>query len=238
MSQHAASPTPPPYAAPWMRATVGFGTSCSVRSMTASPFASARFCARLYVAIRFIQLRSAPAQNDGPLPASTTTRTPSSAPSASIASVSSAISVSLNALCTSGRLSVTMPMRLRTATSIVVKPAAAGVAFFLAMECPRLRSRPRVARHQFVGRPPARRRGDPREPRGDVRIGGPVDADLVRPEQVAAQREVGDRQAVADDVASGRRDARRECPMPSRRACGTPPARRDRGSFANVRMKR
>ena len=48
MSQQATRPTPPPYAAPWMRATVGFGSSFNVAQHRArAPAASARFSARL-----------------------------------------------------------------------------------------------------------------------------------------------------------------------------------------------
>ena len=58
--------------------------------------------------MRFIQLRSAPAQNAWPLPASTTTRTDASfVQRRRNACVSSAISASSNALRSSGRLSVT-----------------------------------------------------------------------------------------------------------------------------------
>src|SRR6478672_1842033 len=59
--------------------------------------------------MRFIQLRSAPAQNAGPLPASTTARTELSRSSAVNVCVSFAMSASSNALRTSGRLSVTRP---------------------------------------------------------------------------------------------------------------------------------
>ncbi len=57
--------------------------------------------------MRFIQLRSAPAQNAGPLPASTTARTLSSASSSRRAVVSALISASSKALRISGRSSVT-----------------------------------------------------------------------------------------------------------------------------------
>src|SRR3546814_374291 len=54
----------------------------------------------------FIQLRSAPAEKLGPCAASTTTRTRRSCPTPSSAAVSSAISASLKALCTSVRVRV------------------------------------------------------------------------------------------------------------------------------------
>src|SRR5690349_8545960 len=60
--------------------------------------------------MRFIQFRSAPAQKDGPEPASTTMRTASSASMVRSASVSSTMSVSSKALWRSGRLSVTRPI--------------------------------------------------------------------------------------------------------------------------------
>src|SRR5690349_11487870 len=59
--------------------------------------------------MRFIQLRSAPAQKAGPLPARTTARTARSASSCRKVLVSSAMSASSNALRTSGRSSVTRP---------------------------------------------------------------------------------------------------------------------------------
>ena len=82
--------------------------------------------------------------------------------------------------------------------------------------------RPRAADGRASARrdgPSAAARAMPREPVADVRIAVPVDADLVGPEQVAAERQVGDGQPVADDVARARRGARRARPTPSRRAC-------------------
>src|SRR3954463_5387982 len=58
--------------------------------------------------MRFIQFRSAPAQKAVPLPASTTHRTSGRLPSSRNTAVSSVITSSLNALRTSGRLSVTV----------------------------------------------------------------------------------------------------------------------------------
>src|SRR5690242_6828416 len=57
--------------------------------------------------MRFIQLRSAPAQKAGPLPASTTTRTSLSSSSCRKMLVSEAINASSKALRTAGRFSVT-----------------------------------------------------------------------------------------------------------------------------------
>src|SRR3954466_14306919 len=58
--------------------------------------------------MRFIQFRSAPAQKAVPLPASTTHRTSGRLPSSRNTAMSSVITSSLNALRTSGRLSVTV----------------------------------------------------------------------------------------------------------------------------------
>src|SRR6478672_10996483 len=58
--------------------------------------------------MRFIQFRSAPAQKAVPLPASTTQRTSGRLPSSRNTAVSSAMTSSLNALRTSGRLIVTV----------------------------------------------------------------------------------------------------------------------------------
>jgi hypothetical protein len=73
--------------------------------MVPKAIASFRFSSKSISPIRFIQLRSAPAQNTFPRPASTTARTAGSASSTPNAAVSSAIMVSLKALRTSGRLS-------------------------------------------------------------------------------------------------------------------------------------
>src|SRR3954462_6919392 len=59
--------------------------------------------------MRFIQFRSAPAQNAGPLPASTTARTDESWSSSLKVLVSWAMSASSKALRTAGRFSVTRP---------------------------------------------------------------------------------------------------------------------------------
>ena len=61
-----------------------------VRMSAASPIASRRFSSIEKPAIRFIQFRSAPAENDLPVPDSTMTRMPSSASIVRNASVSSA----------------------------------------------------------------------------------------------------------------------------------------------------
>ena len=63
-----------------------------------------------------IQVRSAPAQKLGPSPRSTTARTRSSLLSRVKASLSSAISRALKALCTSGRFSVTYAVMPRRST--------------------------------------------------------------------------------------------------------------------------
>src|SRR6185436_7124379 len=66
--------------------------------------------------MRFIQFRSAPAQNALPAPASTMTRTVSSLSTSWKTLVKSAIRTSSNALRTSGRLRVTMATVLRFST--------------------------------------------------------------------------------------------------------------------------
>ena len=99
-------------------------------SIVGQRLASARFCAREKPAIFFIQFRSAPAQKLGPAPMSTTARTAGSSPSLRSAAVSSAISVALNALWTSGRLSVTTADRRRPPRqSIVAYVGASHVGF-------------------------------------------------------------------------------------------------------------
>ncbi len=67
--------------------------------------------------MRRIQLRSAPAQKLRPAPSSTTARTSGSSSSPMKIPVNRAISVSSNALCTSGRFSVTIATALRIVTS-------------------------------------------------------------------------------------------------------------------------
>jgi hypothetical protein len=66
--------------------------------------------------MRFIQLRSAPAQNALPAPASTITRTVSSFSISKKVLVKFEIKTSSNALRTSGRLSVTMATRFLFST--------------------------------------------------------------------------------------------------------------------------
>ena len=80
MSDAATSPAPPPNAFPCTRATTGFGHSAIARQSAAAAAASRRFSSSLKPAARRIQSRSAPALNDFPSPASTTTRTLSSPP--------------------------------------------------------------------------------------------------------------------------------------------------------------
>src|SRR3974377_2117274 len=64
---------------------------------------------------------------------------------------------------------------------------------------PPLRARPGArARH------PARLRFDPLKPVAHIHVRVPVDADFLGPEQIAAQRKVGDGQTVADDVSPSR----------------------------------
>src|SRR5687768_8659953 len=89
-----------------MRPMSAIGSRSINEYIFAAAVASRTFSACVYAAIRVIQVRSAPAQNAGPAPASTTALTSSSSAIVSAQTVSSAITVSLNALRTSGRLSV------------------------------------------------------------------------------------------------------------------------------------
>src|SRR5450631_1915 len=75
----------------------------------ARPIASRRFSSIEKPAMRFIQFRSAPAENDLPAPDRTIARIPSSASIERRASVISAISTSSNALWRSGRFMVMSP---------------------------------------------------------------------------------------------------------------------------------
>ena len=79
MSQQQASPVPPPSAAPCTRAITGTGQLSTAANMAAARSASATLCSRESSADARIHSRSAPAQNDGPRPASTTARSASSA---------------------------------------------------------------------------------------------------------------------------------------------------------------
>src|SRR5919107_3550425 len=72
---------------------------------------------------------SAPAQNDRPSPASTTTRTPSSSEISSKHLVSSSIRPTFNALCASGRVRVTVttgPLLVSFKTSDIGTPISQG----------------------------------------------------------------------------------------------------------------
>ena len=129
MSQQATRPTPPPYAEPFTRAMVGLERKFSVRINAASRSASSRFAASLADAMRRIQLRSAPAENEAPAPVSTTQRTLASSSQSSSAAVRSAISFSSNALCTCGRfslISATEPLRATRMDSLMGEFFAVG----------------------------------------------------------------------------------------------------------------
>ena len=79
MSQQQASPVPPPSAAPCTRAITGTGQVSTAENMAAARSASATLRSRESSADARIHSRSAPAQNAGPRPASTTARNASSA---------------------------------------------------------------------------------------------------------------------------------------------------------------
>src|SRR5471032_648233 len=98
-----------------MRPITGTGHDQMAYSMSAKPCASARFCSHVYSSIARIHDRSAPAQNALPWPPRTTARSESSVAKPAKAAVSSAMTLSLNALRTSGRLRntrATAPSRL------------------------------------------------------------------------------------------------------------------------------
>ena len=120
MSHAHASPTPPPSAAPCTRATVGFGQASMRASIPANLRASATFHSTVAVLARCIHCRSAPALKCLPSPASTITRTRSSAASWVKAASSSAIICSSKALNTAGRAIVTWatPGRGRLSTRV------------------------------------------------------------------------------------------------------------------------
>ena len=103
-SQAATRPVPPPSAAPCTRATTGLSSSSSARKSCASSAESRRFSSIVKLATRFIHSRSAPAQNAGPSPESSTTRTLSSDERSRSARCSSDTVSPSQALRTSGRL--------------------------------------------------------------------------------------------------------------------------------------
>jgi len=98
---------------------VGFDMPFNADNIVARLLASARFSACVKPAIFFIQLRSAPAQKLFPRPSRMSTRMLVSASKVRTTCVSSAIKVSSNALCTSGRLSATRATVPLTAISSV-----------------------------------------------------------------------------------------------------------------------
>ena len=79
MSQHSASPSPPPAATPLIAPTNGLLSSSNDRNRFL-PIETGGICPPL--AERSTPLRSAPAQNESPVPVSTTTRTSSSSSAA------------------------------------------------------------------------------------------------------------------------------------------------------------
>src|SRR5580765_7330209 len=109
-SQTAARPDPPPSAAPWTQPMSGTGMRSSARNIDAACRASAMFSSREKPIMRDIHCTSAPAEKTVPAPRRTTARTEPSAGTDVANAVRSAIMSSLNALRTSGRLSVTVVM--------------------------------------------------------------------------------------------------------------------------------
>ena len=102
-------PMPPPSAAPWTRAITGTGHVSIASNISAIAIASCSLPSTSRDIAARIQSMSAPAQNVWPSPASTTARrsVAESRSSAANAARSSAISEASNALCRSGRASVT-----------------------------------------------------------------------------------------------------------------------------------
>ena len=107
-SAAATSPAPPPIAAPRTFATTGFGSSSTDRYISARRLASSRFSSYEKPAVSRMYPMSAPAQNDGPSPVRTTTRTFSSSASSPKQRVISAISAAFNAFRASGRANSTV----------------------------------------------------------------------------------------------------------------------------------
>src|SRR5437016_13519978 len=56
----------------------------------------------------------------------------------------------------------------------------------------------RMPRHELVGVDPSRQCRDGGKPSLDVRIVGPGDADFLRPVQISAQRNIGDRGSITN----------------------------------------
>src|SRR4051812_13328843 len=171
--------------------------------------------------MRFIQLRSAPAQNAGPLPASTTARTETSASICWKVLVSSAISASSKALRTSGRFSVMRPTPPFFSTvsngrlhgyfaldgvgdeALLVRPVVQRAMLFLAGRSPRKRN--------------ARPQRDLRHPGAIEQTGRLVDVlihyqfglerEMQKPKHVAL-RDRGDEGLLRIDARAGRRALR------------------------------
>jgi len=129
-SDTAHRPMPPPRASPCTRAITGAGHVSIASNISAMAMASCSFASVSRCSAARIHDTSAPAQNDGPSPARTTPRSRGAGSRASAANVdrSSAIVDASNALCASGRVSVTRaiasPGPLR---SIRTRPATSGI---------------------------------------------------------------------------------------------------------------
>jgi hypothetical protein len=90
-----------------MRPTIGSGHSLMIANIFARSEESRTFSSRVYETMRDIQFRSAPAQNVFPAPCSTIARADAVSMFEKM-SIASAISSSLNALWTPGRLRETL----------------------------------------------------------------------------------------------------------------------------------
>ena len=127
MSQQATSPHPPPSACPCTSATTGAAQPSIASSIVRSRSASATFSSKPRSTDERIHSTSAPAENDGPSPVSSTART--SEPIPANAPVSSSISAASNAFRRSGRA---IAMRSRepsrsTRTTLIRTRARAGL---------------------------------------------------------------------------------------------------------------
>src|SRR6185295_7724064 len=171
--------------------------------------------------MRFIQLRSAPAQNAGPLPARTTARTEPSASSCWKVLVSSAISASSKALRTCGRFSVMRPTPPLLST--VINAGLHGDFAFDGVGDEAFLVRPVVQRAMLLvaGRNPRKRNARPqrdlRHPGAVEYAGGFVDVALdhqlcvqgeVQEPKHVALRDRGDERLLRIDARAGRRALR------------------------------
>ena len=127
-SHTATRPVPPPSAAPWTRATIGFASSSNARKSDASSAESRRFSCIVKPETFFIQSRSAPAQNVLPAPESSMTRVVASDASSRTARCRRATISPSNAFRRAGRFRMRRAIRgsdarsRRTPDSLIASP--------------------------------------------------------------------------------------------------------------------